>query len=55
MQGLNWQDALVGVCGLLYVGSALAFLLQGKPLWAGVYLSYAAANVFLILLARSSL
>ena len=50
---MSWQDALVGVCGLLYVGTAIAFLFQGKPLWTGVYLSYAAANVFLILVARA--
>ncbi len=50
---MTWADILVAVCALLYIGTAIAFLLQGKYAWGLVYASYACANWGLILAART--
>jgi hypothetical protein len=43
---------LPAVVSLLYTATAIAFIAKGKPAWAVVYLSYAAANIGLILAAK---
>lgn len=47
-------NVLVAICALLYLGSAVWFLILGRPFWAGVYAMYAGANVFLILASKEA-
>lgn len=39
----------VAICGILYLGTAIGFILKGQYSWALTYFAYALANVGLIL------
>jgi hypothetical protein len=41
-------NILVGVCAVLYLGTAVWFALRGQMAWALVYSAYAVANLGLI-------
>ena len=43
------SPALIGICALLYVWTAILFVVKGQFAWAVVFAAYALANVGLIL------
>jgi heme O synthase-like polyprenyltransferase len=44
----------VAICGLLYLGTSIGFIIQKQYSWALTYFAYSLANVGLILAAIES-
>jgi hypothetical protein len=46
-------DITVGICGLLYLATAIGFILKQQWPWALTYFAYALANVGLIMASNT--
>lgn len=48
---LDMENYTVAICGILYAGTAIKFFMDGQHGFAVTYISYAMANVGLIMAA----
>lgn len=48
---MTWVELFPAACGVLYLGAAVGYALNGQWAWTLTYAAYAVANVGLVLAA----